>query len=225
MKFRSLLFSLLILAMSTLVFADAPLVVERFSLGDGGKLPRGWKSRNDEMTEKASSVYKVVVEGENAYLMAHSKGEAIQIGKEIEIDLNKYPILRWTWKVDKLCEGGDERYKETGDSAAGVYVVFPSWKKWNPKAIKYVWSASDLPVGSKTKSPYASETKIIILQNKKSPLGKWIQEKVNVRADYESFWGKKLKNVKLIGIMTDSDNTKKEAIAAYDDLVFEGKCL
>ena len=107
MKLRSLLFSLLILALSSLVLADAPLVVDRFSLNDEGRLPSGWKSRNDEMTEKASSIYKVVVEGENAYLVAHSKGEAIQIGKEIEIDLNKYPILHWRWKVDRLCEGGD----------------------------------------------------------------------------------------------------------------------
>lgn len=214
-------FSMCLLLIPAMTFADSPIRIETFSQEDSGALPSGWKGRSSGMTEKAKSVYRVVVQGENAYLTAHSRGEAIQIGKEIEIDLNKYPFLTWRWKVERLCEGGDERYKQTGDSAAGVYVVFPSWKKWNPKAIKYVWSASALPVGFKTKSPYASDTKIIILENRDSPLGKWIEEKVDVRKDYENSWGKKLKKVKLIGIMTDSDNTGGEAVAAYDDFYFE----
>ena len=204
-------------------FGAQEMVVDRFSINDEGKLPSGWKSRNNDLTEKAKLVYKVVVEGDNAYLMAHSKGEAIQLGKQIEIDLKQFPVLKWRWRVDKLCQGGDERYKDTGDSPAGIYVVFPTWKKWNPKAIKYVWSASDLPIGAVTKSPYASETKIIVLENRNSPLGKWVQEEVNVKDGYQRFWGKKLKKIKLIGLMTDSDNTRKEAIAAYDDIVLQGE--
>ncbi len=199
------------------------LVVDKFNITDEGKLPAGWKSRNNDMTEKARSVYKVVVEKGNAYLLAHSRGEAIQLGKELEVDIEQFPILEWKWKVDKLCDGADERYKDTGDSPAAIYVVFPTWKKWNPRAIKYVWSASKLPKGFVTKSPYASETKIIILENKNSPTGEWIEERVNVRADYQKFWGKKLKKIKLIGLMTDSDNTKKEAIACYDDIVMKGE--
>lgn len=197
------------------------LIVATFSKNDAGRFPSGWRSRNHGMTEKAKQIYKVVVEGDNAYLFAHSKGDAIQIGKEVKVDLKSYPVLTWRWKVDKLCDGADERHKGTGDSAAGIYVVFPTWKKWNPRVIKYVWSASSLPIGFRTKSPYASNTKIIILQNKNSPLHRWIRERVNVLKDYRSFFGKKLKDVKLIGIMTDSDNTGKEAIAAYDDIFFE----
>ncbi|RLB10766.1 MAG: hypothetical protein DRG27_02440 [Deltaproteobacteria bacterium] len=201
----------------------ASLVVEKFSPKDVGRLPKGWKSKNHKMTEKAKKIYKVLVDGNNAYLYAHSKGDAVQIGKKVDIDIKQFPILTWRWKVDKLCEGADERYKKTGDSAAAIYVVFPTWKKWNPKAIKYVWSASSLPIGFKTKSPYASNTKIIILRNKNSPLHKWVQERVNVLEDYKYFFGKKIKHVKLIGIMTDSDNTHSEAIAAYDDIIFESR--
>ncbi len=196
------------------------LLVETFSTQDAGGLPGGWKSRKNKMTEQARYIYKVVVEGGNAFLFAHSRGDAIQIGKKIKVDLKKYPILTWKWKVDKLCDGGDERYKKTGDSAAAIYVVFPTWKKWNPKAIKYVWSASSLPLGFKTKSPYASNTKIIILRNKSSLMHRWVKEEVNVLDDYKYFFGKRLKDVKLIGIMTDSDNTKTEAIASYDDIMF-----
>ncbi len=197
------------------------IVIDRFSLNDVGKFPEGWKSRNHKMTEMAKNIYEVVADKNNAYLIAHSKSDAIQIGKKVDIDLKEYPILTWKWRVDKICKGADERYKKTGDSPAAIYVVFPTWKKWNPKAIKYVWSASSLHIGFKTKSPYASNTKIVVLQNKNSPLGKWIREKVNVLEDYRYFFGNKLKHVKLVGLMTDSDNTKTEAIAAYDDIIFE----
>ena len=222
MKLKIFASCMALLSLCVLATADVQeLVVEKFSPKDEGKLPHGWVSRNDDMTKEAAKVYKIVVDGNNAYLQADSKDDAIQIGKKIEVDLEQYPILTWKWKVDKLCEGANEKFKKTGDSPAAIYVVFPHWKKWNPTAIKYVWSASDLPVGYKTQSPYASDTKIIILQNNLSPLGKWIEQKVNVRADYESFWGKSLKKVQLVAIMSDSDNTKKEAIAAYDDIIFQ----
>ncbi len=201
------------------VSATECLVVERFDPADQGKLPKGWKGRNDKETRKAQKIYRVVLEGDNAFLLAHSRGDAVQIGKKVEVDLGKFPYLTWRWKVERLCEGADERYKDTGDSPAAVYVVFPTWKKWKPKAIKYVWSASDLEIGFETQSPYSSATKIIVLQNKHSPLGRWVVERRNVAQDYKKFWGRKLKKVKLIGLMTDSDNTKKEAVAAYDDLV------
>jgi hypothetical protein len=206
------------LASKSLAYASDLLVIDRFDPADKGSLPTEWRARNDEETEKAQKIYKVSVEGANAYLSADSRGDAVQIGKKVEVDLMKYPSLEWCWKVTKLCKGGDERYKATGDSAAAVYVVFPTWKMWKPKALKYVWSASGLPKGYRTESPYSSDTKIIVLQNKHSPLDTWIQEKVNVLSDYEKYWGKKLEKVNLIGLMSDSDNTGSEAIAAYDDL-------
>lgn len=92
---------------------------------------------------------------------------------------------------------------------------------WKPKALKYVWSASGLPIGYRTESPYSSDTKIIVLENGRSPLGIWIEERVNVLSDYEKYWGEKIRRVKLIGLMSDSDNTDSEAVADYDDLEME----
>ncbi len=212
----SMLFLLLFLSTNP-ASASNVLVIDHFNPADKGKLPSQWKARNDAQTEKARKIYKVNMEGANAYLSAVSKGDAVQIGKKVEVDIKKYPFLQWRWKVTKHCKGGDERYKKSGDSAAGVYVVFPTWKMWKPKALKYVWSASGLEKGYRTESPYSSETKIIILENKNSPLGTWVEEKVNVLSDYEKYWGNKIKKVKLIGVLSDSDDTQSEAAAGYDD--------
>ncbi len=221
---RKRFFGVLVLSLfisASLIAGGSLKVVDRFTPGDDGKFPSGWRAVKNKQKKKAKDVYKVVVEGGNAFLCAHSKGDSVTIGKRFKVNLKKYPVLRWRWKVEKLPQGADERFKDTGDSAAGIYVYFPSGiRKWNPKAIKYVWSATELPRGFSTPSPYASRTKIVILENKHSPLGEWIEEEVDVRTDYERFFGKKLKKVEGVGMLTDSDNTKSEAKACYDDIVF-----
>jgi hypothetical protein len=109
-----------------------------------------------------------------------------------------------------------ERFKQTGDSAAAIYVIFKGLIR--PDNIKYVWSAS-LPLGARTESPYNSKTKIIVLRNQSSPLGEWVSECVNVYADYKKLFGREPKPVQAIGLMSDADNTKSRAIAHYKGIM------
>ncbi len=219
-KLLVLVLSILIsLVSSGTLRAGSSLVIDCFMPSDNGKFPKGWESK--QMGE-ARGIYKVVLEEGNAILCAHCTSKAVSIGKKIEIDLRKYPILKWRWKVVKSPTGADERHKKTGDSAAAIYVVFPNGMKvWSPKAIKYVWSSSSMPQNSTTVSPYASNTKIVVLENRETPLGVWIEEEVNVLKDYTRFFGEKIVSAKMIGIMSDSDNTNSEVHACYDDIVLE----
>lgn len=189
--------------------------VENFSGFKEGTFPDGWKSRGGE----GSEVYRVKINQES-YLEANAINSAISIAKEFEYDLKEYPFLSWQWKVLELPKGGDERYKKTGDSAAAIYVVFSG--RFRPDNIKYVWSAS-LPVGTTTKSPYSSETKIVVLRNKSSPLATWVSEKVNVYEDYKRLFGREPKHVQAIGLMSDSDNTESRATAHYKGISISKK--
>ncbi len=194
------------------------LLVDTFSPKDIGRFPSGWKPRKNE----GRKIYKVVLDGKNPVLFCSVKSLAIPIAKKFKFDPKRYPILKWRWKVVSLPVGGDERYKSKGDSAAGVYVIFPGgFLSVLPKCLKYVWSASDLPRGFMTESPYSKKTKVIILENRKSPLGVWIDEKVNIYTDYIKYFGKKPKIAKGIGIMSDSDNTKSLSVAYYDNIILE----
>jgi len=212
-KFLVVLFLLLLASRIVsvgVVLSDEPEVfrtVEDFSSFEEGSFPEGWKSRGGE----GSDVYRVRLDHE-PYLEANAKESAITIAKQFEYDLTEYPYLRWQWRVIELPEGGDERYKKTGDSAAAMYVIFEG--RFRPKSIKYVWSAS-LPRGTTTESPYNSKTKIVVLQNQSSPMDEWVGERVNVYADYQSLFGEEMESVQAIGLMSDSDNTKSTAVAHY----------
>ena len=214
MKKFLVVFFLLLLAFGTVAVAvvssDEPELVrtvEDFSSFEEGSFPEGWKSRGGE----GSEVYSVRSDHE-PYLEAHAKQSAVTIAKKFEYDLTEYPHLSWQWRVIELPKGGDERYKNTGDSAAAIYVIFEG--RFRPKSIKYVWSAS-LPRGTTTESPYNSKTKIVVMQNQSSPMGEWVSERVNVYADYQRLFGGETESVQAIGLMSDSDNTQSTAVAHY----------
>jgi len=99
-------------------------------------------------------------------------------------------------------------------------VIFPGYLR--PDNIKYVWSTS-LPIGTTTKSPYNSKTKIVVLRNESSPLGTWVSEKINVYEDYKRLFGREPKTVKAVGLMSDSDNTESRAIADYKEISISKK--
>lgn len=180
--------------------------VEDFSRCDLDAFPEGWKARGGE----GADVYRVKSDGEK-YLEAKAEANAVTIARQFSYHLKEYPFLSWQWKAVVLPRGGDERYKNTGDSGAGIYVIFPGML---PKNIKYVWSSS-LPVGTDTESPYSSRTKIVVLRNQSSPLGTWVSEKVNVYEDYKRLYGEEPEQVRAIGIMSDADNTHSSALAHY----------
>ena len=181
--------------------------VEDFSRFKAGTFPEGWKARGGD----GSKVYRVKADQES-YLEAKAISSAVTIAKKFEYDLKEYPFLSWQWRVLELPRGGDERYKKTGDSAAAIYVIFPGLIR--PDNVKYVWSAS-LPVSTTTKSPYNSETKIVVLRNQSSPLGTWVSEKVNAYEDYKRLFGREPRHGQAIGLMSDSDNTESRAQAHY----------
>jgi hypothetical protein len=181
--------------------------VEDFSCFKDGSFPDGWKSRGGD----GSAVYRVR-SNQETFLEAKAVNTAVAIAKKFSYDLNEYSHLKWQWRVLELPKGGDERFKETGDSAASIYVIFEGFLR--PNTIKYVWSAS-LPLGTTTESPYSSKTKIIVLRNQHSPMGEWVTETADVYADYKRLFKGEPEQVQAIGLMSDSDNTGSVAIAHY----------
>jgi hypothetical protein len=190
------------------------MVVADFSRGERGTFPEGWEAVSARDSEGAH-VYTLAGKETKPYLRAEAVNSDILIAKEFEYHLREYPLLRWTWRALVLPHGADERNKETGDSGAAVYVVFPG--RFRPANIKYVWSTS-LYKGTTTESPYTSRTKIVVMRDVSTPLGKWVAEEVNVYEDYKRFFGNEPEKVQAIAIMSDSNNTGSRAEAHYGEI-------
>ena len=118
-------------------------------------------------------------------------------------------MLNWTWKIDNVLTGVDERTRAGDDYAARVYVVFSGGLAfWRTRAINYVWSINQ-PVGSSWPSAYADNVHMIAVQSGLKQAGQWVNEQRNIRIDYQHIFGEKTRKIDAVAIMNDTDNSGK----------------
>jgi hypothetical protein len=190
---------------------NSPFQLENFAAYPVGTFPDVWKVRG--LAGDAAATYRVTEEEGRRFLAARANGNSVMIGLERGFDPSQYPYLRWDWRVRQLPDGADERVKDTNDSAAGVYVIFPG-NFFMPRVLKYVWSSS-APVGTREPSPAATSTKIIVLESGADGATQWRTVTVNVKGDYLALFGTEPPVARGIGILTDANDTGSVAAADY----------
>ena len=160
------------------------------------------------------------VDGINV-LRVHSQGTASGLIYKKRIDLEKTPILSWRWRVDKKLENDHEQERNGDDFAARVYVVIDGGLLfWRSKALTYVW-ASHSPVGQQWWNPYANKSApMIALRSGAYPSNTWATETRNVYADLKRIFGRPIRYIDAVAIMSDTDNTGASALAYYGDICF-----
>ncbi len=162
-----------------------------------------------------------LLDPQRGWVEAVSENAASALYLERKIDLERTPWLNWSWQKRLPIEPGDENLKTGDDFVARVYAV----KKggllfWKTLAINYVWSAGHRK-GDSWDNPFAgNNAKMLSLRDATDPAGQWFSEKRNLREDFRRLFGKELRYIDGIAIMTDSDNSGGRAEALYGDLYF-----
>jgi hypothetical protein len=189
-------------------FAAECVSLDDFSAGRVGEFPPEWKPRK----ESGRPVYSLREEDGRRFLRAVARRIGIQAGREVTWNLETYPILAWSWRPIEFPTNSDERKSGTNDSAVSVYAVFPT-SPISVKSLKYVWSRV-VPTGTHLTSS-AGSTQVRVLRSS-SQVGKWADEQVNVREDYQKYFGGgEVPKPGGIAVLTDSDDTKSSAQGDY----------
>ena len=204
---------LLLLAIPAISLADdsrippeCEIIIDDFADG----IKPGWTPKSF----KGKTEYIWAVEDGKPFIKATSNNAASGLFYKIEYDLQQYPYITWSWKVDNVIAGGDASRKSGDDYGARIYVVFPSFFFWNTRAINYIW-ANKLPKNQAVPNPYTSNDIMISVESGTVNTGKWMTETRNVYEDYIRFFGKNPPKVGAIAIMTDTDNTGESTSAGY----------
>ncbi len=159
----------------------------------------------------------VTIDGRRC-LKAESHAAASILVSPVRFNTKEYPWLSWEWGVDKLVEKEALKSKGGSDAAARVYVYFETrGLPWQKRSLDYVWSAS-LPVGTMFNSPWARQSKIIVVESGTALLGQWKFVERNINEDYRALFGEEAPSVVAVAVMTDTDNTGGEAVAYFDNL-------
>ena len=184
------------------------VALDNFSQGRLGEFPPAWKPRK----ESGRSVYSLREEGGRRFLRGVAGRIGIQAGREVVWNLEAYPILAWSWRPIEFPANSDERRSGTNDSAVSVYAVFPT-SAVSARSVKYVWSRV-VPAGTHLTSS-AGNTQVRILRSS-AQVGRWADEQVNVREDYQKYFGgSEVPKPGGIAVLTDSDDTKSSAQGDY----------
>jgi hypothetical protein len=155
----------------------------------------------------------------NRFVRAVTRGEALRFskrnGEEMNWRIDRFPRLRWRWRLHAWPRNATERDDDRNDVAAAVYVTFGTDWLGRPKSIKYTYS-STLPVGTVVEQ---GPLKVIVASSAQTgEPGAWTTVERDVRADYRRVFGDDPPNPEVLTLWSDSDSTGGTSEADFDDL-------
>ncbi len=233
---------LLTLGWSSVAQAEDIIDVGKFSAAAEGKTPpAGWEPLIfPNITQHTD--YAMVKDGDAVVVKATSAAAASGLTHKTEIDLKKFPIIKWRWKVSNVIDKSDVTRKEGDDYAARIYVTFayePDKVSFGKKlkykagrallgqdipiaAINYIWE-SKTPIDTIVDNAYTDFVKMVVIESGEDKVGQWVEEERNLYEDYKKAFGTEPPMISGVAIMTDTDNTGESATAYYGDIVFKAK--
>jgi hypothetical protein len=212
---------LLALASARALGADSQtILVEDWSRQPEGKtgIPSGWKGH---AWGNPKYDFAVVVDGSARVLRLRSQSDNSTITKDVSIDVKKFPILTWRWKVVTLPTGADSRRKETDDQAAQLYVTFPRFPTAiRSRVIGYVWDTT-VPVGVLVPSTNSNNVTYVVQRSGSADRNRWLTETRNVYEDYRRIFGEEpAEELQAVSVAIDSNDTRSSAEAFVGDILF-----
>ena len=223
-----------------IVVAEVPALLEvgKFSSAPVGQaLPDGWKPLTFKKIPKQTA-YELIKDGDAVVVKAVSDASASGLTKAINIDPKEYPIVRWRWKVENVLKHSDVTRKDGDDYPARLYITFAYdpdkvslGKKLKFKtgqaifgdipigALNYIWD-THTSIGTIVENAYTDFAQMVVVESGTQKVGRWVSEERNIYEDYKQAFGEEPPLMNGVAIMTDTDNTKEQAIAYYGDIQF-----
>ena len=181
------------------------------------------------------TLYTIEKEGINSYLKAESNASASGLLLNKEFNVYDYPNVRWRWKIRNVYRKGNAGEKSGDDYPIRVYVIFkydPAVASFGTKlkygiakaiygeypphsSLNYIWESRTHDKNIII-SPFASESKMLVLESGDENAGKWIEEKIDIIKDYKKAFGEDPPSIAGLAIMNDSDNTGESSISHID---------
>ena len=184
-------------------------------------IPDGWDYRGKPGTPDVK--YEIVEDKELKHKVLHitsDKASGVIMVEGSDIDLKKYPIMRWRWKAVTLPTGADATVKAKDDQGIAVYV---GYGKIFQESISYTWQ-TETKKGKTGHSTYnwVVDVDWFTLRDKTDKMDTWFEEEVNVYDDMMKFF-KKIPSGWALSISSNSQYTNSVANVYLDYIEFVEK--
>jgi hypothetical protein len=184
-------------------------------------IPDGWQGQS---WGSPKYDFTVVSDGGRRALHLRSQSDNSAITREVAVDVKRFPLLVWRWKVVTLPVGGDSRRRDRDDQAAQVYVAFPRFPTAaRSRIIGYVWDTT-APIGAIVKSQSSGVVTYIVVRSGAVDLGRWIEETRDVYDDYRKIYGEvPAEEARAVSVAIDSNDTHSAAESYIGDILFRSR--
>jgi hypothetical protein len=184
---------------------------------------------------KKPTQYKTISDSDAVFLQINSNSSASGLISKSKFNFRKHPVLRWRWKIQKVIEQADGKYKDGDDYPLRIFVMFDDdsvglsfWESLRNASLKLLYGF-ELPESSLCfvwsnieyqehyfDSPYTETVKIIPLNMGQKNLQKWITVSVDVNKYFREIYNRDCPEKAALAIMSDSDNTGTSLISFLD---------
>lgn len=181
---------------------------------------------------KSHSTYTIERTGSEHILRAESSASASAIVYKDSFSVSGFPRVKWRWKVKNIYAKADPRSKEGDDYPIRVYIMFEYdpgkagamerikysfvksvYGEYPPhSSLSYIWSSKEDPEKFIV-SPYTDKAVMVLLEKGPAKVGTWVDEEIDILADYEKAFKTKPPARARIAIMNDSDNTGESSVS------------
>ncbi len=184
-------------------------------------IPDGWSYRGKPGTPDVK--YEIVEDKELKHKVLHitsDKASGVIMVDASDVDLKKYPIMRWRWKAVTLPTGADATVKSKDDQGIAVYV---GYGRISQSSISYNWQ-TETPKGKSGSSTYnwVVDVDWFTLRDKNDKKDTWFEEEVNVYDDMNKIF-KKIPPSWALSISSNSQYTESKADVYLDYIEFVEK--
>lgn len=225
MRLRTLAVIALLLLPSFPAAEPAVLFREDFATLDN------WKSFTFPKI-KSHSTYTIEREGDQHVLRAESSASASAVVFKDSFNVAEHSKVRWRWKIGNVYAKADPRSKSGDDYPIRVYIMF----EYDPEkagimdrityglarslygdypphsSLSYAWSSTEDPE-TFIVSPYTDKAMMVLVEKGPAKAGQWVDEEIDILADYQKAFGTKPPARARIAIMNDSDNTGERSVS------------
>jgi hypothetical protein len=167
--------------------------------------------------------YRSVFQDGRAAVEAAGESSASGLIREVHFLVRDFPLLEWSWRVDRMAASSDIRDKARDDYGASLIVIFgmPGWTRPEPFSLTYAWTSAATPKGAVIPSPRRpKKMRVYVLRSGETDLGKWVTERRNLIDDFHAAFGHPPPEaVEALAIWSDSDQTTSQVLAYYGQIL------
>ena len=136
------------------------------------------------------------------------------------IDLNRYPVMRWRWRIVRRINWPAGKQCEPDDQAGAIYIG--DGDRVRQQCISYAWE-HNVPAGTRRFMRYRAGLVTLqryCLRDYRTKVGEWVEETRDIAADFKSVFKRPLSKRFVLCIAGNSQHTKSNTRLEIDYIEF-----